>query len=154
MLSALLLLALLPAIAAQCTAGNYCPPVNCSASQLLSLPCAPGFVCPENEYPTLCPERHYCPDGVTILDCPEDSYCPTGSVKPIGPHTVFRSFSAHLSNSLPATELLRQGLLPLLFLGSFSCLLGGCSAHRWLALWYRALPAGRLRSLESTSSPR
>lgn len=79
----LFVLLLLPIAASQCTPGAYCPPVNCSRVDLLVLPCAPGFNCPENGYPRMCPERNYCPDGVTILECPEDSYCPQGSVQPV-----------------------------------------------------------------------
>lgn len=70
--------------AQNCTLGDYCPPINCSAPALLELPCASGFNCPQDGLPRLCPARYYCPDGVQILRCPKDSYCPSGSVKPIG----------------------------------------------------------------------
>ncbi|KAI8605104.1 hypothetical protein EDD21DRAFT_299997 [Dissophora ornata] len=56
---------------------NFCAVPN------VSVPCLPGFYCPENTaQPTLCCRGYLCsPDATTIEVCPEGFFCPTASIR-------------------------------------------------------------------------
>ncbi|KAG0078817.1 hypothetical protein BGZ92_001301, partial [Podila epicladia] len=61
----------------ECEAGNFCPAPN------VTVPCLPGFYCPENTaQPTLCCKGYLCSaDTTTIEVCPEGYFCPIASTK-------------------------------------------------------------------------
>ncbi|KAG0034358.1 hypothetical protein BGZ82_005777, partial [Podila clonocystis] len=61
----------------ECEPGNFCPAPN------VTVPCLPGFYCPENTaQPTLCCRGYLCSaDTKTIEVCPEGFFCPIASTK-------------------------------------------------------------------------
>ncbi|KAF9921317.1 hypothetical protein FBU30_008696 [Linnemannia zychae] len=63
----------------ECEAGNFCAAPN------ISVPCLPGFYCPENTaQPTLCCKGYLCsPDTKTIEVCPAGYFCPAASTRPL-----------------------------------------------------------------------
>ncbi|KAF9913217.1 hypothetical protein BX616_010139 [Lobosporangium transversale] len=61
----------------ECEAGNFCAAPN------ISVPCLPGFYCPENTaQPTLCCKGYLCStDTKSIEVCPEGYFCPLASTR-------------------------------------------------------------------------
>ncbi|KAF9147942.1 hypothetical protein BG015_010344, partial [Linnemannia schmuckeri] len=88
----------------QCEAGHFCVAPN------VSVPCLPGFYCPENTaQPTLCCRGYLCsPDTKTIEVCPAGYFCPDAST-----HALPCNFLAFCPRGTPAVE--KYGLGAVLF---------------------------------------